>query len=167
MSLRDGTPSCALSFGATLDADGALGDVTIQPSLVAVERLTYAGVDEILADRDGTAPIDAEGLTTLRALEDAAARRLEWRKAGGALDGLLGDASAQLPEMRVAAERRDGEEDGWHVSVAPLRDGDGDGGGAARRLVSELMLLAGEAVAQYAEDGRRAARVPQAGDARD
>ena len=38
------------------------------------------------------------------------------------------------------------------VSVAPLRDGDGDGGGAARRLVSELMLLAGEAVAQYAED---------------
>ena len=151
LSLRDGTPSCALSFGATLDADGALAESTIQPTLVAVERLTYAGVDEILADRDGTAPIDAEGLTTLRALEDAARRRLEWRKAGGALDGLLGDASAQLPEMRVAAERRDGEEDGWHVSVAPLRDGDGDGGGAARRLVSELMLLAGEAVAQYAE----------------
>ena len=152
LSLRDGTPSCALSFGATLDADGALAQTTIQPTLVTVERLTYAGVDEILADRDGTAPIDAEGLTTLRALEDAARRRLEWRKAGGALDGLLGDASAQLPEMRVAAERRDGEEDGWHVSVAPLRDGDGDGGGAARRLVSELMLLAGEAVAQYAEN---------------
>ena len=27
LSLRDGTPSCALSFGATLDADGALADV--------------------------------------------------------------------------------------------------------------------------------------------
>ena len=63
LSLRDGKPSCALSFGATLDADGALAEVRYSPRL-SVERLTYAGVDEILADRDGTAPIDAEGLTS-------------------------------------------------------------------------------------------------------
>ena len=66
--------------------------------------------------------------------------------------------------MRVAAER-DGEEDGWHVSVAPLRDGDGDGG-ARRGGWVELMLLAGEAVAQYAE-ARACRSVPEAGDARD
>ena len=113
-----------------------------------MERLT-TGVDEILADSDGTAPIDAEGLTS------CARSRMRGATAGMAeggrrLDGLLA-MSAQLFEMRVAAERRTARRTAG--TGASRRSATATATAAARRGgCIELMLLAGEAVAQYAED---------------
>ena len=53
LSLREDQPSCALSFGVVLDADGAINadyPPLITPSLVRARRLTYGLVDQLLRD---------------------------------------------------------------------------------------------------------------------
>lgn len=140
-SLRPDTVSCALSIGLSIDADGAIAqDVIITPSLVRVQRLAYSEVDDLLARFDaGAAPSPV--LDTLRRLEFASSQRNSWRVQGGAM-------ADEVPDTVIKARRSAEAPDGWDVEV-----GVGDARtGAARRIVTESMLLAGEAVARYGLD---------------
>ena len=167
-SLRPGVVSCALSFGVRLDSEGAIDAAhapIITPSLIRARRLTYDGVDEML-DVDPFAAMeeahaaagDADGspsrstdeeeqatLATLRRLEYVAQKRLSWRVAGGSIERV---APEGLPDVSIRAGRVASAPEGWDVSV---RIGSSAAGGVARRIVTECMLLAGEAAARYGE----------------
>ncbi len=109
--------SPALSFGMLLDAQGEISDIQIQPSLVQVQRLSYAEADRQLE----RAP--------LAELAQIAERYRQRRLAQGA-------AEIDLPEVSVRLH-----ED--QVLIRPIeRTG-------SRSMVTELMLMAGEAAARY------------------
>ena len=111
--------SPALSFGVTLDGQGALIDIVVQPTLVRVQRLSYAEADRRL---------DEAPLTELAGLSGRYRTR---RLAQGA-------AEIDLPEVSIRIQ--DDE-----VVIRPIeRSG-------ARAMVTELMLMAGEAAAQYCQ----------------
>ena len=167
LSLRPGVASCALSIGVVLDADGAIDEAhppIITPSTVRVRRLTYQQVDAALAPLDQTTeePADGDGaaaraptaeeVEVLRRLEWLSRNRLAWRVAGGSMERI---APVGLPDMSIKARRHDAidggaageaDESGWSVSVST---GGAAPEGGARRIVTEGMLLAGEAVATY------------------
>lgn len=163
LSLRDGVVSCALSFGVRLGADGGIDEAhapIITTSLVCVRRLTYLRVDELLdassdpfanlagsqgevGEGQGSAEADDATLETLRRLSYLSQRRLEWRIAGGSMER---HAPEGLPDMTVKARAVPGAPDGWEVDVSV---GGARTDGVARRIVSEAMLLAGEAAARY------------------
>ena len=163
LSLREGVTSCALSFGLCLDADGGLdGSETpiVTPSFVRATRLTYLEVDRLLegpiepsadaaadaaaaAAADDEATADEATVDVLRRLEYLAAQRLEWRVAGGSMEGIAPDG---LPDMSVKAYEQPEAPGGWAVEVTV---GGARAGGVARRIVSEAMIVAGEAAARY------------------
>ena len=114
-------PSPALSIGIRLSEDGSIEEVSIVPSWVRVTRWSY---------EEAETRMEAEA--TLRVLErllQAFARR---RREAGAVD-------LALPEVKVVVE-----EDG-RIALKPLARL------RSRNLVQEAMLLAGAAVAQWAE----------------
>ena len=86
---------------------------------------------------------EPERLAVLRGLEWAAKARRGWRVAGGSMESITPE---QLPDMSVKAWREEGAADGWQVEVAT---GQNRANGAARRIVTESMLFAGEGAAQY------------------
>ncbi len=111
--------SPALSIGFTLK-DGELEDIQVCPSLLAVQRQTYAGAEELIEAGDAK----------LTALLDVANQLRARRRARDA-------AFIELPEVKVRV--RDGE---IHLIDLPrLR---------SRMLVTEFMLAAGEAAARFA-----------------
>jgi len=141
--------------------------VIITPSYVNTERLTYRQVDRILCDPgefsvlhgeeevedsavDGMVESKPEMLDQLRRLKYVADRRLEWRKAGGSLES-VGDY--ELPDMSVKVTPTPPTEeeevdttnngDGWEVAITARKRF------TASRIVTELMLLANEAIATY------------------
>lgn len=148
------------------DNDSSDPAVIITPSYVNTERLTYRQVDRILCDPgefsslhgeeevedsavDGMVESRPGMLDQLRRLKYVADRRLEWRKAGGSLES-VGDY--ELPDMSVKAyPTPPGEEDttnntggdGWEVAITARKRF------TASRIVTELMLLANEAIATY------------------
>lgn len=102
LSLRPGVVSCALSMGCVLGSDGsfALDELTITPSLIAAERLTYNDVDALLEDAHEDADPNMAGETAalaatlaeddalrdaLQRLRWAADARQQWRIAGPGL----------------------------------------------------------------------------------
>jgi exoribonuclease-2 len=109
--------SPALSFGISLDEDGAIGSLEITPSWVKVTRLSYDEAEHRL---------DESPLREIRQLTERFHRR---RQAAGA-------ARLDLPEVRIRVEQ--GE-----VLISPLPRLD------SRSLVTECMLMAGEAVARH------------------
>lgn len=112
--------SPALSFGWTLDAEGAVTAVTIAPSWVRVQRLSYALVE---------ARLDEEPFRSLYALAE---RHQERRRAHGAI-------FLELPEVKLQAGP-------GGVTIAPLPRL------RSRMLVTEAMVMAGVAAAQFALD---------------
>lgn len=109
--------SPALSIGLRLDAEGEIDDIEIQPSLLQVQRLSYAEADRRLHE------------PPLADLAQLAARYRDRRLAQGA-------AEIDLPEVSVRVH--DDE-----VVIRPIeRTG-------ARAMVTDLMLMAGEATARY------------------
>lgn len=113
------THSPALSFGLRLDAQGEISDIEIQPSLVQVQRLSYAEADRQLDQ----AP--------LADLAQIAERYRQRRLAQGA-------AEIDLPEVSVRLHQD-------QVLIRPIeRTG-------SRSMVTELMLMAGEAAARYCQ----------------
>lgn len=111
--------SPALSFGLRLDAQGEISEIEIQPSLVQVQRLSYAEADRQLDQ----AP--------LVELAQIAERYRQRRLAQGA-------AEIDLPEVSVRLHEDE-------VVIRPIeRTG-------SRSMVTELMLMAGEAAARYAQ----------------
>lgn len=115
--------SPALSFGVDLDADGAVHGVEVVPSWIRAERISYQAVEQSF-DQDG----EQSRFAPLLAVTD---RHRRLRESAGAV-------SLDFPEVDVKV--RDGQ-----VSIEPqprLR---------SRGLVSEAMLMAGEAAAGYAD----------------
>ncbi len=113
--------SPALSFGLRLDEHAQIRDVLIRPTWVRVRRLTYEEAEALL-DRE---PDLARMWELARRY---AARRLR-----------QGARLVSLPEVKVRVQLPDGP-----IQIKPLLPL------RSRDLVREAMLMAGEAVAQYA-----------------
>ncbi|MCS6781698.1 MAG: ribonuclease R [Gloeomargarita sp. SKYBB_i_bin120] len=125
MSLQQGQTCCALSFAVTLEPSGAIADYQIMPSWVRpTYRLTYDDVDELL-------PLQESNEGELSHLYQWAQRRLAWRLAQGAIQ-------IQMPEAQIKVV-----DDQVEVQVQPPSP--------ARFLVAEMMILAGEVTARYAQ----------------
>ncbi|WP_338462487.1 ribonuclease R family protein [Synechococcus elongatus IITB7] len=127
MSLVQGQPCCALSFGICLDESGAIASYEIVPSQIRpTYRLTYEDVDEML-DLGVTAEQE------LLDLWDFARRRQQWRQQQGAI-------AINMPEAVIKVSEASDE-----IQISVLEDS------AARTLVAEMMILAGEVAGHYGE----------------
>ena len=121
LGLQDISP--ALSFGIDLAEDGGVGEVEIVASWIKAERLSYQRVDQQLDQDGGQSPFAG-----MLAVTDRYRAR---RESQGAVT---------LSFTEIDVKVRDGE-----VQIQPqprLR---------SRGLVSEAMLMAGEAAARYAD----------------
>ncbi len=126
MSLQQGQTCCALSFGVILHPSGELADFQITASWVRpTYRLTYDDVDELLH-------LQVAGEGELSHLHQWAERRLAWRLAQGAIQ-------IQMPEADIKVTNDQVDVQVQHHSPA-------------RFLVAEMMILAGEVTARYAQN---------------
>jgi exoribonuclease-2 len=114
--------SRALSFGMRLSPDGTLEETTVAPSIVKVKRLSYEEADAMLG----------AGHPALKSLDAAASLRHSRRLSNGAVD-------IDMPEVSMKVEKNEVR----FLSVPPTR---------SSGLVREMMLLAGEAVARWANE---------------
>jgi exoribonuclease-2 len=125
MSLVQGKICCALSFGVILDAEGAVEDYCIHPSLIKpTYRLTYEDVDEMLE-------LGVEAEPEIEAIAKWADKRKVWRYAQGAI-------SINMPEAMIKVK-------GDEINIDILDDS------SSRQLVAEMMILAGEVAARYGQ----------------
>lgn len=126
MSLTQGQVCCALSFGIFLDADGRVEEFKIQPTLIRpTYRLTYEDVDEILE-------LDLQTEPEVRAIANWAEKRRFWRETQGAI-------SINMPEAAIKVA-------GDQVQIHLLDNS------PSRHLVAEMMILAGEVAARFAQE---------------
>lgn len=126
MSLVQGRECCALSFGIILDEAGAVVDYCIHASLIKpTYRLTYEDVDEMLQ-------LGVQAEPEIKDIADAAEKRKAWRYAQGAI-------SINMPEAMIKVK-------GDEVSIDLLDDS------PSRRLVAEMMIVAGEVAARYGKE---------------
>nr|MBF2064774.1 VacB/RNase II family 3'-5' exoribonuclease [Calothrix sp. C42_A2020_038] len=126
MSLVQGKECCALSFGIILDEEGAIVDYSIHASLIKpTYRLTYEDVDEMLQ-------LGVQAEPEIKAIAVAAEKRNTWRYAQGAI-------SINMPEAMIKVKDDD-------ISIDLLDDS------PSRRLVAEMMILAGEVAARYGKE---------------
>ena len=128
---HDAAVSPALSFRLVLDADLAIKETEIFPSLLRVTRLTYAEADVLIAAAsDGSA--DSAVLAALAALAE---RNVERRLDTGAV-------MIELPEAHIHVDLGGNEQNAVYVEpLCPHRSAD---------MVRECMLLAGEGAARWA-----------------
>jgi len=123
MSLVQGEICCALSFGIILDETGAVEDYSIHASLIKTTyRLTYEDVNDIL---ESGIPQEPE----IAALGKWAKIRKAWRYKQGAI-------SISMPEAMIKVKNDE-------VNIELLDDS------PSRKLVAEMMILAGEVAARY------------------
>lgn len=125
MSLVQGQFCAALSFGIVLDASGSIQDYCIHSSLIKpTYRLTYEDVDEMLE-------LGVQAEPELLAIAERAEQRRQWRESQGAI-------SISMPEPAIKVAEND-------ISIQPVYDS------PARQMVAEMMILAGETAARYAQ----------------
>lgn len=125
MSLIQGQQCFALSFGVVLDAAGAISDYEIHASLIKpTYRLTYEDVDEMLE-------LGIEAEAELMALANLAKLRHAWRHTQGAI-------SIQMPESSIKVQN-----DEIIIEILDTT--------LSRKLVAEMMILAGEVAGQYGQ----------------
>lgn len=125
MSLVQGKICCALSFGMLLDSQGGVVDYQIQASQIKpTYRLTYEDVDEMVE-------LGIQAEPELLAIADWAERRRTWRQTQGAI-------TINMPEASIKVN-------GDEIHIEVLQDS------PARSLVAEMMILAGEVAARYAQ----------------
>jgi exoribonuclease II len=125
MSLVQGQVGCALSFGVILDPTGAVMEYQIHTSQIKTTyRLTYDDVDEMLE-------LQVQGERELQVLSQSAKLRQAWRQSQGSI-------SIHMPESSIKVN---GEE----INIDLLDDSQ------SRNLVAEMMILAGEVAARYAQ----------------
>jgi exoribonuclease II len=126
MSLRQGQKCCALSFGVILDESGAASEYEITTSTIEpTYRLTYEDVEEMLQLR-------IPGEVEIESIAKASKLRNQWRTSQGSIN-------INMPESTVKVS-------GDKVSIDLIEDN------RARRLVAEMMILAGEVAAKYGQD---------------
>nr|WP_245916113.1 ribonuclease R family protein [Merismopedia glauca] len=125
MSLVQGQICYALSFGVILDEAGAVSEYTIHPTAIKpTYRLTYEDVDEMLE-------LGVEAEPEIETIYQLAKLRHQWRQSQGSI-------SIHMPEASIKV--RDDE-----IVIQVLEDSH------ARELVAEMMILAGEVGARYAQ----------------
>ncbi|KAJ6814303.1 ribonuclease II, chloroplastic/mitochondrial isoform X1 [Iris pallida] len=129
MSLQQGKLCKALSVSVTLHQDGSIAEYTIDNSLIRpTYMLTYESASELLH-------LNLEEEVELRILAEAASLRLQWRRNQGAID-------TSMIEPRIKVANPDDPEPSINLYVEDQSD-------PAMRLVSEMMVLCGEAVATF------------------
>jgi exoribonuclease-2 len=135
----DRRETCAISVGCVIGEQGEIvGDPIVTTSRVAVpRRLTYDAVDALLKESDDDAPDDAT--STFRHLDEALARRREWRKRQGSLESQI---SAQMPQMSVDVDST------FKVAVSVAHQT------PSRIVVQEAMLLFAYCVSAVAKRKR-------------
>jgi exoribonuclease II len=126
MSLRQGQICCAISFGVILDSTGAVEEYEITTSTIKpTYRLTYEDVEEMLQLR-------IPGENEIETIAKASKLRTQWRLSQGSIN-------INMPESTVKIY-------GDEVSIELIEDN------RARKLVAEMMILAGEVAAKYGQD---------------
>jgi exoribonuclease II len=126
MSLIESKVCHAMSFAVDLDAVGAIANYEIMASLVKPNyRLTYEDVEEMLQ-------LGVED--DLERLADYARLRKKWRGEQGAIE-------IHLPDTSVKVDSKDGD----RLSLELIEDT------FSRQLVAEMMILAGEVAAKFAQ----------------
>jgi exoribonuclease II len=126
MSLRQGQICCAISFGVILDSTGAVEEYEITTSTIKpTYRLTYEDVEEMLQLR-------IPGENEIETIAKASKLRTQWRLSQGSIN-------INMPESTVKIY-------GDEVSIELIEDN------RARKLVAEMMILAGEVAAKYGKD---------------
>ncbi|NJK35931.1 MAG: VacB/RNase II family 3'-5' exoribonuclease [Oscillatoriales cyanobacterium SM2_2_1] len=126
MSLVQGKVCHALSFGVILDTEGAVTEFEICPSFIKPNyRLTYEDAEEMLQ-------LGVED--DLEAIAQAARQRSQWRTRQGAIQ-------ISLPEAQVKVDPNDLE----HLTLELQEPC------FSRQLVAEMMILAGEVAARFAQ----------------
>ncbi|MCL1490875.1 MAG: ribonuclease R [Pseudanabaena sp. Salubria-1] len=126
MSLIESKVCHAMSFAVDLDAVGAIANYEIVASLVKPNyRLTYDDVEEMLQ-------LGVED--DLERLADYARLRKKWRVEQGAIE-------IHLPDTSVKVDSKDGD----RLTLELMEDT------FSRQLVAEMMILAGEVAAKFAQ----------------
>ena len=166
MSLIMNRDTCALSMGIELNDDGSIdaNSMIVTPSHVCVDyRLTYDDVDEMLEEGTG---YNEEW--QLGALLDAAVKRRTYRVNNGSSEGLVPTPiPAGTVSVRKKADGLDGIEIEHNIQVSHnagvnqtigAQDGSSESDrdtiyaapvSSAYLLVTEMMILAGEAIGQW------------------
>ncbi len=126
MSLRQSIRCCALSFGIILDPSGSVAEYEITTSTIEpTYRLTYEDVEEMLQ-------LGIPGESEIAAISKAAKLRNQWRQSQGCIN-------INMPESTIKVT-------GDEVSIDLIEDNH------SRKLVAEMMILAGEVAAKYGQD---------------
>lgn len=126
-SLRAGQKCCAFSIGVVVAEDGSIESYDMVPSFISPKyRLTYDDADELLSERSAMEP-------ELTAIAQVAESRRAYRTRNGAVD-------ITLPETNVKV--KNGFREDAEIEVFPLYIDS-----PSRKLVAELMILAGEVTA--------------------
>ncbi|KAI7755099.1 hypothetical protein M8C21_025969 [Ambrosia artemisiifolia] len=129
MSLKQGTICRAVTVSVVLHSDGSIAEYSVDNSIIKpTYMLTYESASELLN-------LNLEEELELRILAEAARLRLQWRRGQGAIEtGSL--------EPRIKVENPDDPEPSIRLYVEDQTD-------PAMRLVSEMMILCGEAIATF------------------
>jgi exoribonuclease II len=126
MSLIQGQPCCALSFGVILTEEGAIEDYQICPSVIKpTYRLTYRDVDEMLE-------LGVVEEPELAVLHRAAQSRQQWRQSQGSI-------TIRMPEASIKVSDTD------EISIDVIEES------YSRLLVAEMMILTGEVAGRYGQ----------------
>ncbi|CAH2042248.1 unnamed protein product [Thlaspi arvense] len=129
MSLKQGSLCKAVSVSVILHPDGSIAEYTVDNSIIKpTYMLTYESATELLY-------LNLEEEVELKILSEAAALRLQWRRNQGAID------TATL-ETRIKVDNPDDPEPSINLYIENQAD-------PAMRLVSEMMILCGEAIATF------------------
>ncbi|CAK9175226.1 unnamed protein product [Ilex paraguariensis] len=129
MSLKQGKLCKAVTVSVVLRSDGSIAEYTVENSIIRpTYMLTYESASELLH-------LSLEEEAELKILSEAAALRLQWRRQQGAID------TATL-ETRIKVANPDNPEPSIKLYVEDQAD-------PAMRLVTEMMILCGEAIATY------------------
>ncbi|XP_010922307.1 ribonuclease II, chloroplastic/mitochondrial [Elaeis guineensis] len=129
MSLQQGKLCKAVSVSVTLHEDGSIAEYTVDNSVIRpTYMLTYESASELLH-------LNLEEEAELRILSEAASLRSQWRRHQGAID-------TAMIEPRIKVTNPDDPEPSLSLYVEDQSD-------PAMRLVSEMMILCGEAIASF------------------
>ncbi|CAL5422580.1 unnamed protein product [Camellia sinensis] len=129
MSLKQGKLCKAVTVSVVLHSDGSIAEYTVVNSVIKpTYMLTYESASELLY-------LNLEEEAELRILSEAAALRLQWRRQQGAID-------TTTIETRIKVINPDNPEPSINLYVENQAE-------PAMRLVTEMMILCGEAVATY------------------
>ncbi|GAB2272529.1 ribonucleotide-diphosphate reductase subunit rnr1 [Dionaea muscipula] len=129
MSLQQGKLCNAVTVSVVLRCDGSISEYSVDNTIIKpTYMLTYESASELLR-------LNLEEEAELRILYEAATQRLRWRRWNGAFD------TSNL-EARIKVPNPDDPEPQINLYVENQAD-------PAMRLVTEMMLLCGEAIATF------------------